>query len=249
MIKTAVIAAIALFGMASQSYAEDLFYWHHSKRHSFCKSFPASEDLYGRTLYISQVPVQEQECTGTIGVTYTDEDGYQNTFSYSCTSLGTSWHIGKAGEHLKEGMAFSFGGDEYDVGDRPTAWPDIEIGRKYDHYTFCLTERGRELQNKYRVLRWVAASGGDAPKNAVQGFNRTEGQVVCPASHPSPHGLSTHPGKLIPSAGGCLISFAGKEVGKGDYQVLVVDTSAIKVQTNAAHVKRVLPAVLRMTLP
>lgn len=210
--------------------AEETFYWHESTRLSYCEDpFVAGFDLYDRPLYVSQVSVEQYKCQSGVKVTCNPLSGECSppTPTQSCTQLNDTWHIGKAGAHLNEGMSFSYGGKEYDVGDRPDIWPDLEIDRDYSHFTLCLTESGKFLQEVYGILRWVRMSEGAHPQNAIRGFNRKERQIVCRAEHPSSHGPNLTPGKLIPRARGCLIGFAGKEEGKRQYEVLTLDIGIV----------------------
>lgn len=126
-----------------------------------------------------------------------------------------SWHIGKAGSHLKEGMTYGYGGKEKHVPRKSEAGR----GRHYVHWVLCKTDYGLKAEGDGKVrIRWVKTNANSVPSNAVKGFNTNENQHVC--RHPVGNGL--HPGKTVGSAG-CHVPYGGKELRYTDFEVLVVD--------------------------
>lgn len=189
--------------------AEPIFKWQSANRHSFCQNLQAGKEADGRPLYVSQVERHHQ----FVGVTIVfDENGNRigggpDVFRDG----GSSWHIGKAGTHLAEGMTYSYGGKEYNVG-----YIRMPSGNNYSHHTLCLTSEGEKRYQSGRI-KWVAASNGHIPSGAVKGFNQKENQHVCRASW----GGGVHPGKLIGDS--CFFGYGGGEKASKSYEVLVIN--------------------------
>lgn len=115
------------------------------------------------------------------------------------TTKNRGWHIGKAGVHLASGMTFPWKGKEM----------ESNHCRKKEHFVFVGVPNVS--------YSWVKASNGNFPTGSVRGYNGHENQKVCRVKH----GGGIHPGKLIPRSKACFIPYGGKEMGFGDYEVLV----------------------------
>lgn len=199
------VFAIVTFLVQTTSAAAQYATWQTANRHSFCQNFAAGREADGRPLYVSQF---SRTGINMIGVTITiGENGDASPGLIS--SQGATWHVGKAGVHLKEGMTYSYGGGEYDASQ--FSFPQ---GNQYQHLTFCLTELGMANPGVYS---WIPASGGQSFPTAVKGYNTSEGQVVCRAQWAG----GVHPGKLIPSSGACYFGYGGGEKAVTSYEVLV----------------------------
>lgn len=209
MLKKYLLLFIISITWSGNTFASAVYRWETSSRHSFCQNFPAGHEADGRKLYVSQIERKHR----FIGITISfDENG--NVYGPSpdiFSNGGSTWHIGKAGTHLKEGMAYSYGGKEYNVGHF-----NFPKGNKYHHFTLCLTSEGQK-KLKEGGIKWVFTSDGNVPNGAVKGFNRKENQHVCRMSW----GGGIHPGKLI-AGHGCFIGYGGGEKVSKSYEVLVI---------------------------
>lgn len=188
---------------------EPIYEWKSSNRHSFCKNFKAGYEADGKLLFISQIERHHQ----FIGISIAfDENGNTNGPTPNIfKDGGSSWHIGKAGTHLKNGMSYSYGGKEYNVG-----YFRMPSGNNYSHFTLCLTKKGKKIYKEGRI-KWVRASNGNIPSGAVKGINKKENQYVCRISWKG----GVHPGKLINNA--CFIGYGGYEKSSQSYEVLVIN--------------------------
>src|SRR5262249_52177804 len=68
---------------------------------------------------------------------------------------------------------------------------------------------------------WVAASGGNVPRNAVQVGTDTDGNILYACMARS--GSGTYPGKLARGFAGCNIAVNGREITVPHYEVLVME--------------------------
>lgn len=105
-----------------------------------------------------------------------------------------TWHIGKAGVHLKDGATYSYDGEERDADKYFVFAPDDP-----DRFT------------------WAPGSEGSYPPGAIAGINGTENQIVARMNWAG----GVHPGKLIPGSRACFIGYGGGEKASRDYEVLV----------------------------
>lgn len=161
-----------------------------NNKHSFPENFPAGKESDGRSLYITQCDRTDR--TVFVGVNIDFDGNLGPAFEAAQSS---SWHIGKAGTHLKDGATYSFGGREYDC---------------KRHIVFA--------PENPDDFKWVSGANGWIPlRGAIRGFNLDEGQVVCRA----PFDGGIHPGKLIPQSGACYFGFGGAERASQTYEVLV----------------------------
>lgn len=160
-------------------------------KHSFEMRFPAGHEAQSQQkLFISQVLHENL-----------DLNGFQFSYNSDGTIMPspiinkyTSWHLGKAGVHLKEGCTYSYADDELD---------------SKRHLVFAPTDPEN--------YEWIAASNGSFPDNAVHGFNKNENQIIARMEW----GGGVHPGKLIPNSKACFIGWGGKERASHQYEVLV----------------------------
>lgn len=233
-----MLAALFCSMYSNNVEAQALYEWQNGKRHSFCKNFQAGTDLFGRPLYISQ---REIHVLG--GGSYIIEENW-NCSRENWSICGRievregptfpdtfEWHIGKAGAHLSQGMSYTFHGKEYATNEEPGDAVRSLLNRmnaNFHHSVFCLTEAGQDLHNKFEVFRWKKWNGS-LPISAVPGFNRAEKQYVCRAEHfDQTHGWSLHPGKHLSGQPGCLIGYAGREIGKPEFEILYLDFTAMQ---------------------
>lgn len=200
----AILLSFTINSIPEVAAAKRGYYWQNAARHSFCSNFPAGREADGRKLYISQA----NRAGILLGVIITIVDDGSVRYGPLIQSERGTWHIGKAGTHLKEGMTYPYGGKEHDVGR-----VHIPQGNKYEHMVLCLNEKG--LANR-DFFKWVGRRDGSSHPNAVKGFNDVEKQVVCRAKW----GGGLHPGKLIPSSGSCFIGYGGGEKAVKTYEVL-----------------------------
>jgi hypothetical protein len=199
-------AMLMTLGAAKPATADLGYYWQNAARHSFCSNFQAGREADGRALYVSQT----SRPGFRFGVNITMTDNNTSSSPILASERG-EWHLGKAGVHLADGMTYSFGGGEVDVGRF-----HIPQGNKYGHLVLCLTENYTDRPQR---LQWVSGANGSHHPSAVRGFNTEEGQLVCRASWAG----GVHPGKLIPSSGACFFGYGGGEKGVQSYEVLVYD--------------------------
>ena len=85
-------------------------------------------------------------------------------------------------------------------------------------------------QNK-KCIKWVEASNGDIPKNAVVGGDEDGAKLYIARAF---YRGGTHPGKIKEGWDGCNISYGGKEITLRNYEVLVY--SMKKDNNNGDHV-------------
>tara|TARA_B100001540_G_C15784725_1_gene632698 strand:- start:96 stop:794 length:699 start_codon:yes stop_codon:yes gene_type:complete len=164
--------------------------WEKSNKHSFCQKFQSGWEADGRKLFSSIAGHGTWEFEANVTIL---EDGSVHPGA-GIPRQNVSWHIGKAGVHLKDGMTYSYGGKEKD---------------SKKHYVFC--------PDNPAEYHWVAGSNGSYPAKAVNGWHSSENQKVCRANW----GGGKHPGKLIPSSGACFIGYGGGEKAVKSYEVLV----------------------------
>lgn len=190
--------------------AEVYFEWKEGARHSYCDSaFKAGHESDGRPLHVSQAKHSVTAFGPSVSADGNSEFGLGFIFSSS-----ESWHIGKAGKHLKEGMVYSYDGKEKDVGSF-----SLPGGNSYEHHVLCLTEYGKQhIEN----IRWVPPNTSNIPAGSIRGFNGNERQYVCRVKHNGGY----HPGKLIAQNGSCFFGYGGKEIGSKQYEVLTIDPDA-----------------------
>lgn len=208
MSRKAILIAISGLVASMSVKAEVIFKWESSQRHSFCQNFPAGREADGRKLFVSQIE-RRHRFIG-VNISFDENGGYSSASPDLFKDGGKTWHIGKAGTHLKDGMVYSYGGKEVDVG-----YTHIPQGKKYPHFTLCLTPSGIKKQQDQKI-KWVTASNGSVPKGAVMGFNRDEDQYVCRAKWAG----GIHPGKLIRGQA-CFFGYGGGEKAVKSYEVLV----------------------------
>ncbi|KAJ2349104.1 hypothetical protein IWW50_005131 [Coemansia erecta] len=86
----------------------------------------------------------------------------------------------------------------------------------------------RGSHNASQPTRWVTATDGYIPPDAVQGGVEKDGSPLFVARAMHKGGL--HPGKAAPhiQGGGCSIGFGHKEVNVREYQVLTGDASKLR---------------------
>jgi len=85
----------------------------------------------------------------------------------------------------------------------------------------CLTSAAKAELTAIDPPEWVAASGGNLPKNAVQVGTDSDGKVLYACMARS--GSGTYPGKLGRGFGGCYIVVNGREITVPNYEVLVME--------------------------
>lgn len=105
-------------------------------------------------------------------------------------------HPGKAGEHMRGGAHFGFGGQE-------------------------VTSRDYEVLMNVRGLDWQKGSGGHVPDNAVVVGEESDGTPLYVAR--AWHGGGLHVGKIKDGWKHCSIAYGGEEVAVTTYEVLVAD--------------------------
>lgn len=92
------------------------------------------------------------------------------------------------------------------------AWGGMELSRFHGSYEILHLPRGNAA--------WEPASDGDIPSHAFPVGCTAQGLPVFVARVKY---LDTDsPGRLIPNEGACYISYAGKEIGCSEYEVLTI---------------------------
>ena len=174
---------------------------------SYCDSaFEAGYESDGRPLHVSQAKHTKTAFGPSLSADGDSELGLG--VIYHSTE---SWHIGKAGKHLKEGMTYSYAGKEKNIGSF-----SLPGGNSYKHHVLCLTKHGKQNIDN---VRWVPANKSNIPAGAIRGFSGNERQYVCRVEYKGGY----HPGKLIAQNGSCFFGYGGKEVASKSYQVLTVN--------------------------
>ncbi len=178
-----------------------LLEWRPAHGKDMCRNFQAGREQDGAPLYVSQTYLPEAPSSVPI-----KDDGRP-----VWGDISGNWYLGKAGPHLRGGMAYAYDGIEKELSRKDSP--------KSLHYVLCWTKYGRKMVfNERARVRWVAARPEAIHDQAIRGFNWAEKHMVCRAKFKG----GVHPGR-VEHYGACQISWGGREYRIKNFEVPVLD--------------------------